>query len=344
MTISRLAVLASAIVLAQSSHGFGSSRPKDAVLAAAPAGRLIKKVVHIDSLNAKQILSNGDDGKKLENLLAKQYITLLIQSGRYSITVQQDSGRGTVSLSPQGDIQIAHDNAIDLMASNDGSSQCRFPDQQFEFSGDVLSFEVTDKNGLTLGFNPGAALWGIGAGFSFLAQTSAMALHLDAMDGYKQRILAASDVTSKQSQLQINANISYLQFVNMSYQYYSQTPLARVAKNALTLGINGLNKSIDGLPWTGRVLTQDGGKYVLLNVGQDAGVKVGDAFTVYNATPSEDPQCFGAPQPSGKPGAPLASVKVYDVGITSSWAEVSSFYQQGSLSAGSRVAVEQLAP
>ncbi len=334
--------------VSQSALAFGSKKPKDAVLSPPSwSSRQLRKVVELDEFKAKQIFSNQNEGTNFENLIRLQYLSILIESGRYTVKIQNQSKRGHVQLASNGKLNVLYDkdwelNQLDLPEN----PVCTFPEEQLDLLGNVTSFELTSRSGVRFGFNPGAALWGIGAGFNYQLQKFSMGLNLQAVDPYHERLLAAADVSSVQTERTINFNFNYLQFAHFNYDSYSKTPMAQVSRNALVLGLNQMNARLDAMPWNGRVLVNERNEFVMLNIGFDAGLKVGDKLKVLNYSPSEDPSCRGGgwAEAPGKPNAPIAVVEVYDVSATTAWAEVTQTLGEGFIGPGSRVVADQLAP
>lgn len=330
----------SLLILGELAFAGGAKKPKVEAFLPINEANYKKRIIAIDDFVAKQIFQNTADGENIENQMFRQYLDLLIQSGRYSIRFRDDKGQGTLARLANGDLAVKRDAKRALVAEN---LKCDFYDEQFLFKGYVTSFELESSKGFKAGLSPTLGLVGIGAGFGFTAKKAKMTVNMQAADGYKERILASAESDAQQSERSFNFNLSYQQLASIGYDSYSKTPLSDVSKAALVSGINRLSKQLEPMAWQGRVLSTDGKEIVLLNAGVDVGLKEGDEVDVMHFAPQEDPKCRKMPIGTkyGKPGMPLGRFRIYQTEQTFSWAELVQRQSTAPLLSGSKVRISK---
>jgi hypothetical protein len=150
--------------------------------------------------------------------------------------------------------------------------------------GSVNAFELIGGAGVHLGFDQAGPI-DIG-GLSTIGvdiQWAQLDLSMRATHPITQGILAATNVTSKQTKTQVNFMLDFGGFSVGPSAYY-QTPLAKVTEKALTSGVDGLYTQLQANPdyeWYSRVLMNHDTHLVILG-GANVNAKVGDQFNVYN--------------------------------------------------------------
>jgi hypothetical protein len=319
----------------------GSKKPPVANFTPITESNYRKRVIAIDDFHGKHIFANSIDGENFELMLFRQYLDLLLESGRYTIRVKDERGSAILAKDSNGELGLRYDAKL---ASLD--LKCDFYDEQFLMTGYVTSFEVVSSHGFKAGLNPSIGLYGFGAGLGFTAKKAKMSVSLQASDAYKERALAAVQTDANQSERSFNFNLSYQALANIGYDYFKKTPLSEVSRTALIHGINGLIGQLAPYEWSGRVLSTNGKDLILLNAGRDAGFKDGDEIEVMHYAPQEDPKCRSMPINTnyGKPGAALGRFRIYQSELTHSWAELIQRNSSAPLMTGSKVRWARPAP
>ncbi len=152
---------------------------------------------------------------------------------------------------------------------------------QAKISGSVNSFELIGGGGLTVGFTPAGAYPTNGltsAGFN--VEWAQLDLSLMALRPLTSKVMAASNVTSKQTKTKVNFGLNFGAFTIGPSAYY-QTPLAQVTKNALVKSVGNLNASLQSEEWYTRVMANHDTHLVIVG-GTDVGLEAGDQLLVYN--------------------------------------------------------------
>lgn len=152
---------------------------------------------------------------------------------------------------------------------------------QFKLSGAINSFELIGGGGLTIGFTPEGALPTSGlssAGFN--VEFSQLDMSIRALRPLTSKVVAAGNVTSKQTKTRVSFGLNFGAFTLGPSAYY-QTPLAQVTKNALAKSVDLLSAGLKGEEWHTRVLADHDTHSVIIG-GADVGLEPGDQLLIYN--------------------------------------------------------------
>ncbi len=333
----QVSILIFTLMLPNVASSRGSKKPKEQRFSPT-ALDYKKRIIAIDDFMARHIFAQHQDGENFELMLFRQYIDLLMESGRYTIRVEGSRGPAILERDKTGALGLRYDSKMaELRASE--NELCRFYDEQFLLKGFVTSFEIESSRGFRAGLNPSIGLYGIGAGLSFTAKKARMTVSLQASDAYNERVLASAETEAKQSERSFSFNLSYMALANIGYESYKKTPLSEVSRAALISGINRLNNQLEAYDWQGRVLATNGDDVILLNAGIDAGFRNGDEIEVLHYAPQDDPKCRKLPINGnyGRPGTVLGRFRIYQSELTHAWAELIERKTEAPLLTGSKV-------
>jgi hypothetical protein len=327
--------------LASSAWAGGSKAPKEEPLPVLPQplNRQLKKVVELNTIRSSQIINDQQLGFAFEQLINAQFAEVVLSTGRFTVKAKRGDEVGTLVMN-NGSAVFA--SLLDQPMASVVDQECYMNLAHIRMNGQVMGFEVTQSTGLTLGYNPGRGLVGLGAQFSFRATKAAMNLAINATDIFDRRLLGTGVATEKQSETRINASIGY-QDISLGFDHFKKTPLSRVSGRALTFATHKVALQTDPLQWDGRVIVADR-DYVGINAGQDAGIRLGDQFLVTNMTHYwRGEACASAYLGARAEQAPVAVVEVYDVDFTNSWARVVQYLgSEREIRSGGRVSIRQL--
>ncbi|WP_246845111.1 hypothetical protein [Bdellovibrio sp. NC01] len=152
---------------------------------------------------------------------------------------------------------------------------------QVKIAGSVNSFELIGGGGITLGFTPAGAYPTNGLASAGLnLQFAQLDLSMIATRPLSSTVVAASNVTSKQTKTAVNFSLNFGAFSVGPSAYY-QTPLATVSKTALTKAVSGLSDQLKSEEWYTRVMANHDTHLIIVG-GTDVGLEPGDQLLVYN--------------------------------------------------------------
>jgi hypothetical protein len=147
---------------------------------------------------------------------------------------------------------------------------------------DVLSFQMTSSAGASVGFNLlSGLLKAIGISFNSAKGQLDLAMHVH--DPLKSTV-ALVDTTGTATSSKINFGVDFnLAMLDASANYYYQTPVATLSNNALKNSLENAKSKLAAVQneWGTRVYKVIDSTQVLVHVGKNAGLRVGDIFNIY---------------------------------------------------------------
>lgn len=93
-------------------------------------------------------------------------------------------------------------------------------------------------------------------------------------------IVAAEDIAEEESKKSVDVSDNDFQFSNDTY--FDNTLAGKAMTKVINKSVESISKAMDKLPWTGRVLKDNGDGTVLIRPGADGGVNVGDTYVIYS--------------------------------------------------------------
>ncbi|MEN0060351.1 MAG: hypothetical protein AAGB31_16040, partial [Bdellovibrio sp.] len=152
---------------------------------------------------------------------------------------------------------------------------------QARISGSVNSFEMLGGGGLTLGFTSSGSHSTSGlTSLGVNVEWAQLDLSMMALRPLTSKVMAAANVTSKQTKTKVNFGLTFGAFTVGPSAYY-QTPLAQVTKKALQTSVTELNTQLKSEEWYTRVLANHD-THIIVVGGLDVNLEVGDQLLIYN--------------------------------------------------------------
>lgn len=188
-------------------------------------------------------------------------------------------------------------------------------------NGEIISFELTNAGGVTIGLPDFA---GLGLSFDMKKARLTMSMRADdpLIPGHN---IAATTAKANQVERNISATIN-LGNLSLGPRYYFKSALADVVNQAMENGITDLKDQFNQAePWYAMVL-KNCDKAIMINAGNssDAGLMVGDVLEVYNVWYDwSGPACSSTLRGSMRATRdPIAVAEVEIVGNTFSQARI----------------------
>ena len=148
---------------------------------------------------------------------------------------------------------------------------------QILIKGEITEFDNGAKgNGLTLGL--GVADIPLGLRLGGNRQVARLGMDIRLIDATSGRILHTQSVTSDAKTYGLALGVDW-DDVSIGSDHFSKTPLGQAAREAVGEAAGYIVNQMRDVDWTGQIVEARGAT-VFLNAGRDAGVRVGDLFTV----------------------------------------------------------------
>lgn len=255
--------------------------------------RSLKKIVEMGQIKASPINLPGGGGFDFQFVANQQVYGVLAENEafalRYSPPIIIDPGlaRGDEFLK-----MTAYDkSAFKSFAKSAGRDNyqvqyskeawCMVNLPQAKIAGSVNSFEMIGGGGLSLGYGLGGAYEvDMGPNVDFNVEYAQLDVSMIAMRPLTNKVMAASNVTAKQTKTRVNFSFNIGAF-RLGPRAYYQTPLASVTKKALTNSVDSLDQQLKSEEWFTRVLANHDTHIVVIG-GQDVRLEAGDQLLVYN--------------------------------------------------------------
>ncbi|MBX2987410.1 MAG: hypothetical protein KF802_05905 [Bdellovibrionaceae bacterium] len=252
--------------------------------------RELKKIVDLGTISSPNLVIPGVGAFDFKFVANQQIYAILLESEgfalRYLPPVTPASSRTEVLNGLSANDKLVFRKALDggsnsqVNWSKEASCMVNMP--QARLYGSVNSFEMIGGGGISLGFTPSGTMagTGIGGNLNFQLESAQMDFSLMAAQPVSGGLMAASNVTAKQTKTNINLGINLGMF-SLGPSYFYQTPLASVTKNALTLGVKGLKEQLQKEEWFTRVLANHDSHVTIIG-GANLNLKKGDEVAIYN--------------------------------------------------------------
>lgn len=257
--------------------------------------RSLKKIVELGSIRSSPVLFPGGSSFDFQFVANQQIYGVLTESKEFTLKYNPP-----IAIPPQEAKQ--GDNGFFNLTKADGQMMKAFAEAagkdnynmqyaktawcmvnvpQAKLYGSINSFELIGGGGITLGFTPAGALPTNGLNsLGINVEWMQLDLSMYATRPLTSKIMAASNVNSKQTKTKVNFALTYGAFSVGPSAYY-QTPLAKVTKNALTASVSALNTELKKEEWYTRVLANHDTHLVIVG-GADVNLEPGDQLLVYN--------------------------------------------------------------
>lgn len=260
-----------------------------------PQERALKKIVELGSIRSSPVLFPGGSSFDFQFVANQQIYGVLTESKEFTLkynppiaTPPQETKNGDDGFFnlTKADGQMM--KAFSQAAGKDNynlqyakTAWCMVNVPQAKLYGAINSFELIGGGGITVGFTPAGALPTNGLNsLGINVEFAQLDLSMYATSPLTTKILAASNVNSKQTKTKVNFALTFGAFSVGPSAYY-QTPLAKVTKNALTNSVIALNKELKKEEWHTRVMANHDTHIVIVG-GADVNLEPGDQLLVYN--------------------------------------------------------------
>jgi hypothetical protein len=257
--------------------------------------RTLKKIVQLGTVTASPLLLPGNNSFDFQFVANQQIYGVLSTNDHYALKytgiVSNPATTTSNALTSVFKLSSTDSKMMTAMESTTAggyavqdaqTAWCMVNLPQAKISGGINSFELVGGGGLSIGYTPAGAITSglAGASASVNIQSAQLDLSMQAYAPLTSTLLAASNVTAKQTKTNIGLTINFgLWSVGPSAFY--QTPLATVTKNALTSAVNGLDTQLQTQEWFTRVMANYDTHLVIVG-GTDLNLEVGDQLLVYN--------------------------------------------------------------
>jgi Curli production assembly/transport component CsgG/Flagellar assembly protein T, C-terminal domain len=146
---------------------------------------------------------------------------------------------------------------------------------QLLVAGAVTEFEQqAGGGGLRLGIGSGI----FGGALGGQTTTGVVGMDLRLIDTTTGQVLQSHRAEAKVSRSSVSADAG-VKFMTFGGDAFNKTVLGQATRQAIAQGVALISKSMEKVPWTGRVVEVAGDK-VYVNAGSNAGLTAGDVFTV----------------------------------------------------------------
>jgi curli biogenesis system outer membrane secretion channel CsgG len=198
--------------------------------------------------------------------LAAQLTTALIESGQFIIIERAELAT----------VLREQEMAKQGVVSKETASQVgKMLGSQLLIAGAVTEFEQqAGGGGLRLGIGSGI----FGGALGGTSTNGIVGMDIRLIDTTTGQVLSSHRAEGKVSQSGVSADVG-VKFMTFGGDAFNKTPLGLATRQAIVQGVGLITKSMEKVPWTGRVV-EVAGDQVYVNAGTTTGLKAGDVFTV----------------------------------------------------------------
>jgi len=321
-----------------------------------PAPRELKRIVEMGKIVAPAIqLPRG--GRFDFQYVSNQQVYAILQNSEHFALRYAPPVIDVPLTSSTGDTQVVNVTSNDRVmmrafAANAGVSEkpqyskdaeCLINLPNARIAGSVNAFEMIGGAGVQIGFNAAGPIDVAGlTGLGFDIEWAQLALSMMATHPLTNGLLAAGNVTSKQTKTRVNFTLDVGAFSIGPSAYY-QTPLAKVTSSALKKGVDAIYDGLkDKEEWYSRVLMDHDSHLVILG-GKNVNAKVGDQFNIYNELYYWEGDPCNSKYYGGGASTPVATIELDWVGDEVSRGKVINQGDENPV-LGAKVKILKLAP
>lgn len=256
--------------------------------------RSLKKIVELGAIRSSPVIFPNGGAFDFEFVANQQIYSVMLDSEKFALrtappissppTQARDGDSGFYNLNKadgammKAFAQQAGKENYSVQYSETAWCMANLP--QAKISGAVNSFEMLGGGGLSIGFTPAGNSTAAITGASFQVQFAQLDLSMIARAPLSSSVLAAANVTSKQTKTAVNFGLMFGAFTLGPSAYY-QTPLATVTKKGLKTAVDELSSKLDSEEWYTRVMA-DFDTHIVVVGGTDVNLEPGDQLLIYN--------------------------------------------------------------
>jgi len=197
-----------------------------------------------------------DPGQGMSDML----VTALVQSGEFRVMERE---------------QLQH-----VIKEQDFGQSGRVTEQTAPALGKLLGVAAIVYGSVSefgyMSSDTGASFGGIGGGLG--KTTARVSIDVRMIDTTTGEIILADTADDEKSQMGLKLKTEDFSFGHKGK--FDETLVGKATREAIDDLVDKITETLEGVPWTGRVIKADGAK-VYLNAGQDVGVQPGMTFRVY---------------------------------------------------------------
>lgn len=258
-----------------------------------PSARSLKKIVDLGAIRSSPINFPGGQSFDFQFVANQQIYSVLLESKQFAFKynppiavppAQATGDQNFFNLSKaDGQMMKAFAEAVgkdNYSLEYAKTAWCMVNLPQAKISGSVNSFELIGGGGLNIGFTPAGAYPVSGASLGFNIEFMQLDLSMVATRPLTSSVMAATNVTSKQTKTKVNLGIN-LGTISIGPSFYHQSPLAQVSKNGLAKAVNDLSTQLTKEEWYTRVMANHD-THMVIRGGSDVNLEVGDELLIYN--------------------------------------------------------------
>jgi hypothetical protein len=260
------------------------------------AQRELKRIVEMGKITSPSIALPQGGNFDFEYVANQQVYSVLLNSEHFALryappVVVVPAANGASVESKVLNISSNDKVMMKAFAANAGvaekpqystSAECLINLPNARIGGSVNAFEMIGGGAVQIGFNAAGPLDISGlTGLGFSIEWAQLAMSMMATHPLTNGLLAASNITSKQTKTKVHFTLQVGAFQVGPSAYY-QTPLAKVTEKALGTGVTTLYEGLKAKEeWYSRVIMDHDTHLVILG-GTNVNAKVGDRFNIYN--------------------------------------------------------------
>jgi curli biogenesis system outer membrane secretion channel CsgG len=198
--------------------------------------------------------------------LAAQLTTALVESGQFIV----------IERAELASVLREQEMAKQGVVSKETASQVgKMLGTQLLIAGAVTEFEQqAGGGGLRLGIGSGI----FGGALGGTTTNGIVGMDIRLIDTTTGQVVSSHRAEGKVSQTGVTADVG-VKFMTFGGDAFNKTPLGQATRQAIAQGVTLITKSMEKVPWTGRVVEVNGDQ-VYVNAGSNTGLKPGDRFTV----------------------------------------------------------------
>jgi len=169
------------------------------------------------------------------------------------------------------------------LSKGDDRPACEVNEVEYLLDAKMVTFELTSSGGAHTGFNLLTGFLQL-LSVDFKAKSGNMTMAMDLYDPMTPKTQLVS-VPGKGTFVSFGASVNLgFQNIGAGFDFYHQTPLAKLADQSLRNTFTHLHSEIARLqaPWSTEIVAIPDAQDVIVPVGSFAGLKKGDIFAVYN--------------------------------------------------------------
>ena len=250
--------------------------------AAAPKGRVLRRLVEVGKVDAQPIPLPDNQVFDLQFVINQQFPDVLVGTREFAV-INRDVTGGLIGggLTPK-DNGLLHKIGVvaeKWYATKD--AECLISLPQYKLNGVVNSYEWVSGGGIRVGYTPSGsnAISNVSGSVHF--DKAEMDLTLRAKNPIDGTVSRVANITKNQIKTKVAFDVSFGQ-ISIGPEFYYQKGLAKVTKEALELAISALRAQTDLQPWQTRAgEVQD--NFITIVGGDDINLMPGDQVSFQNA-------------------------------------------------------------